>query len=335
MGLDFFRRAVALQQKYLTPGRVASNSLQTNGILLDDRWCEFLRENRFLVGLSLDGPRELHDAYRVDSHQRGSFDRVMQAVECLRKHEVSFNAIVCVHRGNGDHPMRVYRFLRDCGIRFIQFIPVMQPVDAAAGEEIRPSNSFEALVTPESVLPGQFGRFLTTIFDEWARHDVGRIQVGDFEQALMTWYGMGPVICVYKDICGRAPILEHNGDLYRCDHFVAPHHRLGNIHESTIIDMANSASQEQFGYAKTTSLPSSCRDCEVRFACNGGCPKDRILRDSLGEPGLNYLCEGYRTFFRHVAPVMQAMADTLRAGRSLALVMHQLWARGLGLLPKT
>ena len=242
MGLDFFRRAVALEQKYLPPGKTASNSLQTNGLLLDDQWCEFLRKNNFLVGLSLDGPEDLHDAYRTDALQQGSFAKVMRGLECLQKHSVNFNAIVCVHRRNSDHPVRVYRFLRDCGVRFMQFIHVVKLTERALASEVPPNSPPEAWVTPESVLPGQFGRFLNGVFDEWAYHDVGRIQVGDFEQALMNWYGMGPVVCVYKDICGRALALEHNGDLYACDHFVDPHHKLGNIHESTIAQMANSRS---------------------------------------------------------------------------------------------
>lgn len=311
MGLDFFRRAVELEKKYLPPGKMASNSLQTNGILLDDQWCEFLRENRFLVGLSLDGPEELHNAYRTDSSGHGSFDRVMRSLRCMQKHGVNFNAIACIHRRNGDHPARVYRFLRDNGIQFMQFIPVVQRAAADT-------------VTPESVLPEQFGRFLIGLFDEWAYHDVGRIEIGDFEQAIMNWRGIGSITCVYKEICGRALALEHNGDLYACDHFVDPKHKLGNIHESTIFEMAKSPEQERFGRAKTASLPSVCRNCDVRFLCNGGCPKDRFLRDTNGESGVHYLCEGYRMFYRHSAPIMRAFADALQTGRRPSEVMRQL-----------
>jgi uncharacterized protein len=326
MEIDFFRRALELQQKYLPPGKCVSNSLQTNGILLDDRWCKFLRDNRFLVGLSLDGPEDLHDAYRTDSLKRGSFERVMRAMRCLQKHEVRFNVIACVHRRNGDHPLRVYRFLRDSGVRYIQFIPVVQCANSTTPDNLPLSLQPEAWVTPESVLPKQFGLFLTTIFDEWAHHDIGRVQVGDFEQALMTWLGIGPSICMYKDICGRALALEHNGDLYACDHFVDSNHKLGNIHESTIARLVNSRKQERFGHAKTASLPSSCRKCEMRSFCNGGCPKDRFFRDTSGEPGLNFLCEGYRMLFTHIAPVIRVVGDALRAGRSPSLVMKQLQA---------
>jgi uncharacterized protein len=326
MGVDFFRRAVELEQKHLPPGKTARNSLQTNGILLDDRWCAFLRDNRFLVGLSLDGPDELHDAYRTDPLGRGSFDRVMRGLSCMQRHGVDFNAICCVHRRNGDHPARVYRFLRDIGVEFMQFIPVVQPAPPAEAEAQPGAGGPEAWVTSESVLPAQFGRFLIGLFDEWAYHDVGRIEVLDFEQALMNWCGVGAVVCVYKDICGRALALEHNGDLYACDHFVKPRHRLGNIHHSTISEMANSSGQEQFGYAKTASQPPSCRNCDVRFLCNGGCPKDRFFQAPSGEPGLNYLCEGYRMFHAHAAPVMRAMADALRAGRRPSEVMRKLQA---------
>lgn len=325
MGLDFFRRAIELQRKYLPPGKTASNSFQTNGVLLDDEWCAFLQQNRFLVGLSLDGPEELHDAYRTDASGRGSFDRVMRGMKCMQKHGVSFNAIACIHRRNGDYPLRVYRFLRDNGVQFIQFIPV---VEAATNVTTEPESSRgHGVVTPESVLPEQFGRFLTGVFDEWAYNDVGRIEVGDFEQALMTWYGSGPVVCVYKDICGRALALEHNGDLYACDHFVEPGRKLGNIHESTIAEMANSARQEAFGRAKTASLPICCRNCAVGFLCNGGCPKDRLLQDAAsGEAGVNYLCEGYRRFYTHTAPAMRAMAEGLRTGRRPSAVMRELRA---------
>ena len=326
MGLDFFRRVVELERKYLPPGKHASNALQTNGVLLDDQWCEFLRENRFLVGLSIDGPAELHDAYRTDSRGQGSHDRVMRAMRCMQKHGVDFNAIACIQRCNGDHPARVYRFLRDCGVQFMQFIPVVELADGVRRGEVPRNAPPEAWVTPESVLPEQFGRFLMGIFDEWAYHDVGRIEVGDFEQALMNWRGAGPVTCVYKEICGRALALEHNGDLYACDHFVDQNHRLGNIHESTITEMANSRVQEQFGHAKTVSLPASCRNCDVRPLCNGGCPKDRFLRDVNGETGLSYLCEGYRAFYHHSATILRAMADALRAGRRPSEVMRRLQA---------
>ncbi len=326
VGLDFFRRALELEQKYLPAGKRAKNSFQTNGILLDDRWCDFFRQNRFLVGLSLDGPEDLHDAYRTDPLGHGAFDRVMAALRRIQRHGVEHSAICCIHRRNGDHPGRVYRFLRDNGVQFMQFIPVVEPAPAAAEAEKPQAARPETWVTPESVLPAQFGRFLIGVFDEWASHDVGRIEVQNIEEALMNWRGIGAVVCVYKDICGRALALEHNGDLYACDHFVEPRHRLGNIHHSTISEMANSSGQEEFGHAKMASQPSSCRNCGVRFLCNCGCPKDRFYPGPSGEPGLNYLCEGYRMFHTHTAPVMRAMADALRAGRRPSEVMRQLQA---------
>ena len=305
MGLDFFRRVIELEKKYLPPGKVAGNDLQTNGILIDDHWCEFLRENRFLVGLSLDGPDELHDTYRTDAQGCGSFRRVVQALKCMQKHGVNFNVITCIHRCNGDHPLRVYRFLRDLGVRTIQFIPIVDPAkDTTSSMSL--SEQPEVWVTPESVLPEQFGDFLVKIFDEWAHNDMEQIQISDFEQALMNWHGIGSTVCVYKPICGRALALEHNGDLYACDHFVTPRYKLGNIHNATIVQLANLHKQKQFGYSKTVSLPQTCQICNVRFACNGGCPKDRLLPDpNTGEPGFNYLCKGYKKFYTHIDPIIR------------------------------
>jgi len=339
MGLDFFRRVVGLQKEHLPAGKSIRNCLQTNGLLLDDCWCEFLQANRFLVGLSLDGSQDLHNAYRRDRHGRGTFAAVMQALARLQRHGAEFNVLACVNRRTGDHPLRVYRFLRDHGVEFIQFIPVVRRLrragnEAGDGEASSAAltgpplglEGIESLVSPESVLPGQFGGFLTAIFDEWLRRDVGKVFVRDFDQALASWVGVGPSLCVYQEECGRAMALEHNGDLYACDHFVDAAHKLGNIHRVPIAALANSSRQEQFGRQKAEALPGLCRRCEVRFACRGACPKDRFLRDPDGEPGLNYLCAGYRQFFTRVAPWMEAMAAAVRAGRPAAAVMRKLRA---------
>jgi uncharacterized protein len=362
MGLEFFRRVVELQKQHTPPGKRIHNSLQTNGVLLDDEWCAFLREHNFLVGLSIDGPVNLHNKYRRDAQGRGTFDQVTRAMRRLFRHGVEFNALVCVSRANGDHPLRVYRFLRDAGIQFIQFIPIVEPLGDVPAEggpadakrdatseskpeakpeskpdaksqskpdaksQSKPEARPESLVSPRSVLPRQFGRFLIGVFDEWVERDVGRVFVRDFDQALAAWTGVGASLCVYTKECGRATAIEHNGDLYSCDHFVDPEHKLGNIHEAPIAELANLPRQEQFGRDKWEKLPGCCRRCDVLFACHGACPKDRFLRSPDGEPGLNYLCEGYRTFFGHVDPYMKFMADELRAGRPAAGIMHRLRA---------
>jgi uncharacterized protein len=323
MGLDFFRRVVRFQQKHGRSGLRIHNSLQTNGIRLDDEWCGFLREHNFLVGLSMDGPEDLHDRYRVDRNGQGTFDQVVRAMERLRSHGVQFNVLCCVNRINGDHPLRVYRFFRESGVDFIQFIPIVERRDGVQLYEdpgdVRP----EALVTERSVKPKQFGRFLIGVFDEWVRRDVGRVFVRDFDQALAAWMDVGASLCVYAEECGRATAIEHNGDLYSCDHFVDPDHKLGNIHESPIVELANAPAQEDFGHGKSQSLPRYCRQCEFRFACHGGCPKDRFLKTPDGEPGLNYLCAGYKMFFAHIDPHMKAMAAELKAGRPAAGVMRR------------
>jgi uncharacterized protein len=326
MGLDFFERVVELQAKYSPPGRRVQNSLQTNGVLLDDRWCEFLARHNFLVGLSIDGPADLHNKYRVDRQGRGTFDRVTAAMERLKRHGVEFNVLACVNRHNGGRPLRVYRFFRDSGVRFVQFIPIVERLPAAKTHQHSGDVPPESLVSERSVLPDQFGRFLIGVFDEWVRGDVGEIFVRDFDQCLAAWVGAGASLCIYAPECGRATAIEHNGDLYRCDHFVTPEDRLGNIHQAPIVELANSPGQLQFGRDKSERLPGYCRRCQFRFICNGACPKDRFLRTPDGEPGLCYLCRGYKLFFAHVDPYMKAMAAELKAGRSAAGVMHRLRA---------
>jgi uncharacterized protein len=327
LGLDFFRRLGELQQQYVPAGKRIGNSLQTNGILLDDAWCEFLKAHGFLVGLSIDGPADLHDAYRRNCQNGPTFVQVKRGLDCLRKHAVPFNVLCCVHRVNGDHPGRVYRFFRDAGATFLQFIPIVQPRPGVRRHGHPGAVPPELLVSPASVLPEQYGRFLREVFNLWLQRDVGRIFVRDFDQALAAWLGVGATLCVYSKQCGRAVALEHNGDVYACDHFVEPDYRLGNIHDVPLAELADSARQEQFGREKESTLPDSCRRCAVRFVCNGGCPKDRFLESPDGQPGLNYLCAGYRAFFQAIDPAMRAMAAEVRAGGEAAAVMHRLRAQ--------
>ncbi len=338
MGLEFFRLAVALQKKYVPPSMRVRNTLQTNGVLLDDAWCRFLAENDFLVGLSIDGPRELHDAFRKDLRGEGTFDRVDAALDRLRSHKTAFNALVCVHRANAAAGRAVYRFLRQRGVRHIQFIPIVVPTPAAADAVRRfaPTASCRSEESPAahpeddagavvdfSVTPEQYGQFLIDVFEQWiADRDVGRVFIRDFDQALSTWLGRGADLCVYASECGRALALEHNGDLYACDHFVDDAHYLGNIHDTSLAVLANCESQYRFGRAKRTSLPEQCRRCDVLHLCRGGCPKDRIRFTPDGEPGLNYLCEGYRLFFRHTAPTFRRMADAVRSGKTAAAIFR-------------
>ena len=249
----------------------------------------------------------------------------MHAMQRMQRHGLPFNVLACIHRRNAEHPLQVYRFLRESGVSHIQFDPVVCYIGDSKHGRDTSSGSLESLVTPESVLPDQFGRFLIEVFDEWIHHDVGRIQVGDFDQALAAWLGRGPSVCVYQPICGRTLSLEHNGDLFVCEQYVDHQHKLGNIHETTIADMFGSDRQQQFALAKA-ALPGSCQNCEVRFACNGGCQKNRLLRDPNGEWGMNFLCAGYRNFFDHIAPVMSAVAEAVRAGRPVATVIRQVQA---------
>jgi len=317
MGLDFFRRAVELQHKYHRPGMRILNALQTNGTTLSDEWCRFFREHDFLVGLSLDGPRGLHDAYRVDKGGRPTFDRVMTGLHLLKKHNVEFNILTCVHAVNAEHPLEVYRFLRDeAGARFIQFIPIVERDNKTGFQE-------GTKVTERSVTGQQYGDFLVTVFDDWVRRDVGCVFVQIFDVALAAWLGQPPGLCIFEETCGTALALEHNGELYACDHFVEPRYRLGNIQETPLIELVGSERQRQFGLAKRDTLPRYCRECEMRFVCNGGCLKNRILRTPDGEPGLNYLCEGYKAFFTHIDRPMRIMAAELQAGRPPSgIILH-------------
>jgi uncharacterized protein len=330
MGLDFFKRAVACQRKHAN-GRKITNAMQTNGTLLDDAWCEFLKANSFLIGLSIDGPQHLHDKYRSDKKGRPTFDQVMRGMELMKKHAVDFNALCVVNRANSQQPLEVYRFLKTQGSGFIQFIPLVERAGRApdtlaepplpgADEADRPVSP----VTPWSVEPAAFGQFLCAIFDEWVRQDVGRVFVQTFDVMLGIWLGMPSSLCVFSQTCGNAMALEHNGDLYSCDHYVYPRYRLGNIMAENLIDLANSPPQRQFGAHKREGLPKWCLQCEVRYACNGECPKHRFTKTPDGQCGLNYLCAGYRTFFHHIDAHMTMMAKLLRRRRPAADIMQMI-----------
>ncbi|MDA2939089.1 anaerobic sulfatase-maturation protein, partial [Acidobacteria bacterium AH-259-A15] len=328
LGVDFFRKVVELEKKY-SNGKCIENAFQTNGVLLDDDWCEFLAKNKFLVGLSIDGPREFHDHYRVDKGGGATFDRVMRGARYLKKHQVEFNTLTVVQRHNSYYPLQVYRFLKEIGSGFMQFIPIVERIAEKPNREglvlISPSFGQQARVSEWSVEADQYGRFLCAIFDEWVRKDVGRYYVQIFDVALASWSGMDQSLCVFRETCGSALAIEHNGDLYSCDHFVYPENKLGNILENPLESMVNSAQQRKFGQDKHDTLPRYCRQCDVRFACNGECPKHRFIRTPDGEEGLNYLCAGYKIFFHHIDSHMRFMAEELRQRRPPANVMA--WAR--------
>ena len=328
LGVDYFRKVVSLQSKY-AGGKRIENGFQTNGVLLDDEWCRFLAENNFLVGLSIDGPQELHDRYRVDKGGAPSFDKVMRGLDHLKKHGVEFNTLTVVQRDNSYHPLEVYRFLKQIGSRFVQFIPIVERAARAPAPDglvlISPDSDVPAGVTQWSVEALQYGKFLCAIFDEWVRKDVAQVFVQLFDVALESWVGREASLCVFRGTCGDALVIEHNGDIYSCDHYVYPENRLGNIMESPLVSMVDGAQQREFGRDKLDTLPRYCRECEVRFACNGECPKHRFIKTPDGEGGLNYLCAGYKLFFNHVAPYMRFMADELANEQAPANVME--WVR--------
>jgi uncharacterized protein len=328
MGLEFFERSIAYVQQYKKPWQQVSYTLQTNGTRLDDAWCAFLKRHNVLVGLSVDGPRELHDAYRVDKRGQGSFDDVMRGFRYLNRHGVDVNILCTVHAANADHPVEVYRFFRDdLKTAFIQFIPIVERVTeqllpvanqgwGERGSDPRPLYVLEGnRVTIRSVASEQWGRFLIGIFDEWIQRDVGAVFVQMFDAALASWLGAPASMCIFSETCGNAVALEHNGDLYSCDHFVEPRYLLGNIQQLHMLQLVTSEQQRAFGLAKRDTLPKYCRDCSVRFACHGECPKNRFISAPDGEPGLNYLCAGYKAFFTHIDRPMRLMADLLRQGR--------------------
>ncbi len=324
LGLDFYRRAVELQERY-GQGRRITNSFQTNGLLLDDSWCTFLARHDFLVGLSLDGPEDIHNEYRLTAAGRPSHHLVMRALRLLRRHGVRHNVLACVNRRSSGEPLRVYQFFRDEGVEFVQFMPVVErdagPRESAAGLRLHGPNGPEAPpgapvdVTSWSVPPEAYGRFLTDIFDHWVRRDVGKMFVMNFEWALANFMGRPGASCHHRPTCGRSVVVEHNGDVYACDHYVYPQYRLGNLLEQSFASMLDTPDQERFGTDKYTALPRQCKQCPVLKGCWGGCPKQRFMQSDEGEPGLNYLCPSYRHFFRHIAPSMSGMAQLIAGGR--------------------
>ena len=335
MGLDFFRRTIELERRYAQPGQRIINVLQTNGTLLTDEWGRFLHENRFLVGISIDGPPHMHDAYRVDKGGKPTFDRVIRGLDVLKKHHVDWNVLTTVHAVNGDHGGAVYRFLRDdLAATFIQFIPIVERAtpetleiaDAGwgSGEHSgRPLYTQQGTrVTRRSVGPEQFGRFMIDVFEEWVRHDIGAVYVQMLDSTLANFCGAPCGVCFHAETCGQQLVLEHNGDLYSCDHFVEPDYLLGNITARPMLELASLPRQRSFGKDKCDTLTAYCRDCDVRFACNGGCPKDRFATSPSGEPGQQYLCPGYKAFFTHVRRPMEMMAQLIREHRAPAELMN-------------
>lgn len=315
LGIEFFQKAVSFQKKYAPSGVHVENTFQTNGTLLDDGWCAFFKENNFLIGISIDGPPELHDKYRKDKGGRGSSERVLRGLDCLKKHKIEYNILCTVHAGNVDQPLDVYHYIRDeLESQFIQFIPVVER-DNKTG--FQTGNK----VTDRSVTGKGYGDFLITIFDEWVQRDVGSIFVQIFDVALVKWMRLPGGLCIFEETCGLGLALEHNGDLFSCDHYVEPKHILDNIIKSEMIDLVVSLKQYKFGMEKRSSLTRYCQKCEVRFVCNGSCPKNRIRHAPNGEYGLNYLCEGYRAFFNHIDTPMKKMAALLRSNRSPSEIM--------------
>ncbi len=329
MGISFFEKAVALQKQY-AGRRPVQNALQTNGILIDNAWCRFLAKEHFLVGLSLDGPRGIHDRFRVNRGGQPTFDQVMKALKLMKAHRVAFNTLTCVTRQSAPHAQAIYAFLKKAGSSFMQFIPVIErkPDDAAARLGLKlalppdlAADDHDERVMPWTVPSLLYGRFLAEVFDDWVRHDVGRVFVQIFDVMLNAWLGMPPPLCIFAERCGDALVIEHNGDVYACDHFVYPDFRLGNIHETPLTALAGVEKQIRFGNDKVDRLHDACRACDYLFACHGECPKHRFLRTPEGSPGLNWLCAGYKHFFHHIDPHMQAMANLIRHRRPAAEIM--------------
>lgn len=329
VGLDFFRRVVELQRPYAAR-KTISNSLQTNGTLLDDAWCRFLKEHNFMVGLSLDGPREIHDRCRRDRAGNGTFDRVIRALRLLQKHGVEYNVMASVARETARFPLDVYRFLKAEGVEFIQFTPIVErmpdPVARRHGLRLAGPVSLDREelhieVTPWTVIPEEYGDFLIAIYEEWVRHDVGTVFVMNFEWALNAWIGYPSPVCTHARQCGRSVVLEHNGDLFACDHYVYPDYRLGNILNDDLMAMVEKSCQSGFGVHKESALPGWCEKCEVLAACRGGCPKHRFLETCQGEPGLQFLCAGYKKFFRHIRKYLRVMTTLLENGLPPSRVM--------------
>lgn len=323
--IDFYRKALALQKKY-AHGKQIDNVIQTNGTLLTDEWCEFFAKNHWLVGISIDGPQEYHDHYRVTPAGKPSWEKVMQGIQLLKKHRVEWNAMAVVNAYNAEHPLEFYHFFRDNGCQYLQFTPIVERLTEHEDGRTLASlaDDREIPLADASVTPQQWGNFLCTIFDDWVRHDVGKTFVEIFDCTLANWMGVLPGICAYSKECGHAGVMEHNGDVYSCDHFVFPEYKLGNIRDQSLIDMLYGEKQQAFSRLKHTSLPRQCKECDMEFACHGECPKNRFEKDKYGEPGLNYLCQGFYQYYSHVAPYMDFMKRELLAQRPPANIMNVL-----------
>ena len=323
--IDFYKKALTLQKKY-AHGKQIDNVIQTNGTLLTDEWCEFFAQNHWLVGISIDGPQEYHDHYRVTPAGKPSWEKVMQGISLLKKHRVEWNAMAVVNAYNAEHPLEFYHFFRDNGCQYLQFTPIVERLTEHEDGRTLASlaDDREIPLADASVTPQQWGNFLCTIFDDWVRHDVGKTFVEIFDCTLANWMGVLPGICAYSKECGHAGVMEHNGDVYSCDHFVFPEYKLGNIREQSLIDMLYGEKQQAFSRLKHTTLPRQCKECDMEFACHGECPKNRFEKDKYGEPGLNYLCQGYYQYYTHVAPYMDFMKRELLAQRPPANIMNAL-----------
>lgn len=320
--LDFYRKALSLQQKY-AGGRRIDNVIQTNGTLLTDEWCEFFAQNHWLVGISIDGPQPDHDHYRLTAAGKPSWKKVMQGIKLLKKHGVEWNAMAVVNAYNANHPLEFYRFFKENGCQFLQFTPIVERLTRHEDGRTLASlaDKDEIPLSEASVAPEQWGYFLCAIFDEWVRKDVGKIFVEIFDCTLANWMGVSPGICAYSKECGHAGVMEHNGDVYSCDHFVFPEYKLGNIRDHSLIDMLYGAQQQEFSRLKHSSLPRQCKECDMEFACHGECPKNRFMKDKYGDSGLNYLCPGYYHYYQHVAPYMDYMKQELMSQRPPSNIM--------------
>lgn len=320
--IDFYRKALSLQQKY-AGGRRIDNVIQTNGTLLTDEWCEFFAQNHWLVGISIDGPQPDHDHYRLTAAGKPSWKKVMQGIKLLKKHGVEWNAMAVVNAYNANHPIEFYRFFKENGCQFLQFTPIVERLtrheDGRTLASLADKN--EIPLSEASVAPEQWGYFLCAIFDEWVRKDVGKIFVEIFDCTLANWMGISPGICAYSKECGHAGVMEHNGDVYSCDHFVFPEYKLGNIRDHSLIDMLYGEQQQEFSRLKHSSLPRQCKECDMEFACHGECPKNRFMKDKYGDSGLNYLCPGYYHYYQHVAPYMDYMKQELMSQRPPSNIM--------------
>ena len=320
--IDFYRKALSLQQKY-AGGRRIDNVIQTNGTLLTDEWCEFFAQNHWLVGISIDGPQPYHDHYRLTAAGKPSWKKVMQGIKLLKKHGVEWNAMAVVNAYNANHPLEFYRFFKENGCQFLQFTPIVERLTRHEDGRTLASlaDKDEISLSEASVAPEQWGYFLCAIFDEWVRKDVGKIFVEIFDCTLANWMGISPGICAYSKECGHAGVMEHNGDVYSCDHFVFPEYKLGNIRDHSLIYMLYGEQQQEFSRLKHSSLPRQCKECDMEFACHGECPKNRFMKDKYGDSGLNYLCPGYYHYYQHVAPYMDYMKQELMAQRPPSNIM--------------